>query len=73
LRGATMKKMDMTKPYAQIYGDTEGRAFEQAGDFFQLDGSEWSTTATHAVVTEVPLDPLDEQLLRQAGHTRRQK
>lgn len=35
------KKLDKTRPFAQIFGDRERRAFEQDGTFFHADGSEW--------------------------------
>lgn len=34
-----MSKLDQSKPFSQIYGDDEGRAFMQNGVYFKADGS----------------------------------
>lgn len=34
-------KLDKSKPYGTISGDTEGRVFEQDGRFFLADGKPW--------------------------------
>jgi hypothetical protein len=37
--------LDRDSPYAVVEGDDQGRAFEQNGVFFKLDGSEWTEPA----------------------------
>lgn len=34
-------KLNRNEPFADIFGDTEGRRFEQGGRFFRPDGSLW--------------------------------
>ena len=40
-----MKKLDKSKPYGTISGDTEGRIYEQDNTFFHGDGTEWTPPA----------------------------
>lgn len=35
------QKLDKSKPFGTITGDTEGRVFEQDGRFFYADGKPW--------------------------------
>lgn len=34
--------LDKSKPYGTIYGDQEGRAFEQDGKYFESSGKPWA-------------------------------
>jgi hypothetical protein len=40
-----MKALDKTRDYAQIVGDSSGRAFEQDGRFFTANGQPWTAPA----------------------------
>jgi hypothetical protein len=37
-----MAALDRNKPYALVYGDGEGRHFQQDGVYFGADGSPWT-------------------------------
>ena len=49
----TMLKMDRKKPFATVFGDLEGRRFEQDGVFFDGEDNE------HVAV---PAEPADDEL-----------
>jgi hypothetical protein len=36
-----MAELDRNKPYAQVVNDSEGRHFEQGGNYFTADGKPW--------------------------------
>lgn len=66
-----MKALDKSKPFAQVYGDDQGRAFEQDGAFFRGDGSPWGTSgkakpaaaaSPAAPAPAAPSDQLTQQL-----------
>lgn len=44
------KQLDRKKPFAEIYGDTQGRRFEQDHTFFGPDEKEWIGPAAAAEV-----------------------
>jgi hypothetical protein len=37
---------DRSRPYGSVFGDLEGRMYEQDGQFFRGDGSLWTPPAT---------------------------
>lgn len=36
-----MADLDRSKAYSQVINDSEGRFFEQGGDYFTADGKPW--------------------------------
>lgn len=59
-----MKKLDKSKPYGQVVGCDQGRAYEQDGAFFNGDGTEWVPPTEgdpdaegHAPIRQRPVKP----------------
>lgn len=40
-----VKKLDKSKPHGHIFGDDQGRIYEQDGAFFNGDGTPWRDPA----------------------------
>jgi hypothetical protein len=47
-----MANLDRSKPYAVVYYDEQGRAFEQDGRFFDGSGAPWVESAPAGVTAE---------------------
>lgn len=72
-----MKTLDKARDYAQVFGATDGRIYEQDGVSFTADGKEWvdpSAAPRVAVKAEKPApadkkgqqaDPVSDQLAQQ--------
>jgi hypothetical protein len=54
------KKLDREQPYGTIYGDEQGRAFEQEGVYFRGDGTVWDEETSPLT----PFEPLPEPALK---------
>ncbi len=68
------KKLDKTQPFATIYGDTEGRVYEQDSLYFRGDGTLWVDPAAPKgkpnvtpAPTPAPTPKPDDQLSQQLG------
>lgn len=71
-----MKTLDKSRDYAQVFGSSDGRIYEQDGVSFTADGKEWVDPAAPRVTvkSEKPAqadkkgqqaDPVSEQLAQQ--------
>lgn len=40
-----MAGLDRSKPFATVFGDDQGRIYEQGGQYFRGDGSLWTDAA----------------------------
>lgn len=56
-----MKTLNRKLPFATVFGDTEGRAFEQGDTFFRVDGTEHGVeqeaTEVEVKTPEAPAQP----------------
>lgn len=72
-----MKTLDKSRDYAQVFGATDGRLYEQDGVGFTADGKEWIDPAAPKVAGKAeiksekladkkpPADPVSDQLSQQ--------
>lgn len=52
------KTLDRQKPFGEIYGDSEGKRYEQDGEYFRGDGSLWGPPSPPAPEPEAkPVEP----------------
>ena len=59
-------KLDKSKPYGTVFGDNQGRVFDQDGEYFRGDGSLWVPTeeelaAASSQGNETPNDDQKEE------------
>jgi hypothetical protein len=57
-------QLDKTKPHGTVFGDNQGRVYEQDGKYFRGNGSLWVPTETELAIAaaENQEEPNDDQL-----------
>lgn len=59
--------LDRTKDFGTVIGDSEGRCYEQDGQFFGSDGEPWNAPKGRRATKTEPDAPADDQLSAQMG------
>jgi hypothetical protein len=49
-------KLNRKEPFGEIFGDTQGRRYEQGGKFFTVTGDEWADPAAPAAAGKKTAD-----------------
>lgn len=57
------RKLDRSRDFGSIQGDSQGRVYEQDGVFFSADGTEWADLKKRGKKEAAPVD--DDQLAAQ--------